>query len=201
MICPKCGMAYVPGIPDNDKEHRKYCDLICNGPRIRTIPAGAETWHSGSEEILLVTNASPRSLRKLAHDASLCANQEVHYDGGIYHHYDPPDDRDIHIFLCRRGSRIVALLTFERRTHVWRCLWSEASTPDCTEVEDKRAMWSIGFVWVHMKHRRSGLARALFLAAKTRMRLGDDIGWYTPFSSGGEALVRHLYPTAFYVAK
>jgi len=195
-------MGYVPGIPDNDTEHRKYCDLMCNGPRTRATLMQADSWPVGSDQVLLVTSASPERLRKLAHAASMCANHEMHYDGGIYRYNDPPDDRDIHLFLWRRGERIVALLIFERRSHVWKCTWSDGPMPECIDAPHKGTMWSVGFVWVHKKHRHSGLARTLFLEAKQRMQLAeDDVGWYTPFSPDGESFVKRLYPHAFWVAK
>ncbi len=124
------------------------------------------------------------------------------YDGGIYRHYDPPDERQIQIFIYVRASRAVGMLLVEMRTKIWRCTWNGNETPICVEQPEIASLWSIGFVWVHKQHRQAGIAFALFVEAKRALELGEnDIGWYTPFSEDGKGFVRKLYPTHFFVAK
>ncbi len=195
-------MSYVPGIPDNEATHEAYCDLICNGPAVDTTSSEHVVWESSQDQILLVTDASPAKYKKLAHDASKCANCEMRYDSGIYREYDPPDQRHIRIFLYARDARVIALLVFERRSKVWRCLWNGVETPECVEQPEKGPMWSVGFLWVHGTRRRVGVGKALFHRAKRHLNLTEDeVGWYTPFSTEGQTFVRHEYPTYFYVAK
>jgi hypothetical protein len=154
------------------------------------------------DRILLVTDSLTEEHRKLAHDISRCANREMHYDFGIYRYYDPPDERQVQIFLFVRNSRAVGMCLIEKRTTVWRCTWNANKTPICIEQPEKTSMWSVGFIWVHSQHRHAKIAYMLIKEAKRILNLGqDDIGWYTPFSADGEVFVRRLYPTHFYVAK
>ncbi len=198
MRCPKCGMAYVPGLLEDEEEHSRYCDLMMNGPPAGALERAHTIWTNGVDRIALVTDSSPLEQRQLAHDVSRCANREVGYDGGIYRHYDPPDERQIQIFLYSRFSRAVGMMLFERRTKVWRCTWNGV----CVEQTEIPSLWSIGFVWTHKRYRRAGIACTLFEEARRALDLSkSDIGWYTPFSEAGEAFVHKLYPTYFFVAK
>lgn len=195
-------MGYVPGVPENEAEHTRYCDLMVNGPHVGVLEGLHVIWMNGDDRIILVTDSSPIEQRKLAHEVSTCANREMSYDSGIYRYYDPPDERQIQIFLYVRASRAVGMLFVERRTKIWRCTWSGNETPVCVEQPMIASLWSIGFVWVHKQHRQAGIAYTLFVEARRALGLGeDDIGWYTPFSEDGKAFVRKLYPTHFFVAK
>lgn len=202
MQCPKCGMGYVPGLPEDEAEHARYCDLMVSGPPMGILEGARIIWTKGDDRIILVTDSSPIDQRKLAHEVSTCANREMSYDGGIYRHYDPPDERQIQIFLYVRASRAVGMLLVEKRTKVWRCTWNGDETPVCVEQPEIVSLWSVGFVWVHRQHRQAGIAYVLFAEAIRTLELGEnEIGWYTPFSEDGEAFVRKLYPTHFFVAK
>lgn len=202
MQCPKCGMGYIPGLPEDEAAHFEYCDLIVNGPAVVAIGDEYFFWRKDEDRILLVTNTSPEEHRKLAHNLSTCANREMRYDGGIYRYYDPPDDREVHLFLYVRASRAIGLLLFEKRTIVWRCTWQGDETPTCVAEPERSPMWSMGFVWVHKQHRQLGIAYQLFHEAKCALHLDEDaVGWYTPFSKDGKAFVRRLYPIHFFVAK
>jgi zinc-finger of acetyl-transferase ESCO len=202
MQCPKCGMGYVPGEADNDAAHEKYCDLICNGPSAGHIGSAGVVWSADRDCVLVVTTNAAVQLRTLAHDASVCANREMRCDGGFYRHYDPPDDRDVHVFLYVRRGRVVAMLLFARRTHVWRCTWNAEGSPTCVEQPSTGPMWSVEFLWTHYRWRRGGIGTALWSVSKGYLRLTDsEVGWYTPFSSDGEQFVRKAYPEHFYVAK
>ncbi len=202
MQCPKCGMGYVPGLPGDEAEHTRYCDLMVNGPSAGLLVGAHAIGTNGDDRIILVTDSSPIEQKKLAHEVSTCANREMRYDGGIYRHNDPPDERQIRIFLYVRVSRAVGMLLVERRTTIWRCTWNGSETPDCIEQPEIASRWSIGFVWVHKQYRRAGFAEALFAEAKVSLGLdANDIGWSTPFSEDGKAFVRKLYPKHFLVAK
>lgn len=75
----------------------------------------------------------------------------------------------------------------ERRTTVWRCTWNGNATPVCIEQPAKSPMWSVGFVWVHKEHRKSGVAYEMLKEAKRSLHLEEDsVGWYTPFSEDGK---------------
>ncbi len=202
MQCPKCGMCYVPGLPEDESEHKVYCDLIVNGPSTQLVEDTHIVWREGEDQVIIVTDSSPEALRKIAHDLSICANRDMHYDGGIYHSCDPPDERQIQLFIYARANRGIGLLIFERRSTVWRCIWRGTDTPKCEEMPKRSPMWSIGFVWVREQFRKTGVTHRLLFEAQRVLKLSNgEFGWYTPFSKDGEAFVRRLYPTEFFVAK
>lgn len=195
-------MGYVPGLNEDEAEHARYCDLIVNGPAIGMPEHEHVVWVKADDRILLVTDSSSEEQRKLAHDVSTCANREMHYDKSIYRHYDPPDERQVQIFLYVRTSRAVGMCIIERRAMVWSCTWNGNETPICVEQPEKAPMWSVGFIWSHSKHRHTGIAYILLKEAKRVLNLNhDDIGWYPPFSAEGKVFVRRQYPTHFFVAK
>lgn len=198
MNCPFCEMAYVPGIPSNDRAHREYCDRVRNGTLAQGLPPNSVIWKKGGLSVVLVTDSSSLRLKDIAHKTSSAANRETGFDGGLYRSYDPPDERQIHLFLFLRGNRSVGLLILERRSRIWKCNWKR----ECVEWPSKSPMWSIGFVWALRAWRRRGICRRLFAVARQHLGLSmDTVGWHTPFSPDGESFARSLYPEVFYVAK
>ena len=195
-------MNYVPGIPENEIEHEAYCDLIVNGPSTQLIDDSHIVWQENEDKIILVTDSSPIGLKKVAGDLSTCANREMHYDGGIYRSCDPPDERQIHLFIYSRADRAIGLLIFELRTSVWRCVWDAANIPKCIESPGHSPMWSVGFIWVQRQNRKKGLSKKVLLLAQQIIGLKNgEFGWYTPFTRDGKAFVRKLCPIEFFVAK
>jgi GNAT superfamily N-acetyltransferase len=132
----------------------------------------------------------------------MVSSAEMRYDFGFYRHYDPPDERNAHMLLYVRDTRAIGVCVVERRDHVWRCTWNGNGAPTCVELPEHAPMWSIGFLWVHAPHRRTGIGQRLISCCLRVLGLvHDGFGWYTPFSPAGEGLVRRMYPTSFYVAK
>jgi hypothetical protein len=162
MICSKCGFGYVEGDEENEKLHEAYCDKVRNGPPIHVESPLSEIWRSGMETIVVVTHESPREHKDLAQDVSRVANKEMGYDEGIYRSSDPPDERKVHIYIYALADRSIGILLFELREHVWLCCWNEnAESPDCVERPDIPITWSVGFLWVHERHRTVGNAGRL----------------------------------------
>lgn len=202
MLCPKCGMNYVPGNPKDESKHEEYCDLIVSGPSTRSVEDAHIIWHKGDDQIILITDSSTGTLKQIAHDLSTCANKEMRHDGGIYHSCEPPDERQIHLFVYARACRGIGLLIFEQRSDVWRCLWGGDTKPVCEYTLGLSPMWSVGLIWIQEQFRGAGLARQLLGEAQRFLKLSSgEFGWYTPFTPDGEALVRRLCPTEFFVAK
>jgi len=197
--CPKCESLYFPGVTEDETDHLQYCDLVVNGAPLGALEDERVVWAKAGDFILLVTDSSSEKARELAQDVSRCANREICNVGGIYRVCDPPDERRVHIFLYVCSSRAVGMCLIERRSKVWRCTWNANDVPICVE---QGSMWSVGVIWVLKKHRRTGIAHALFKEVKRVLNLGeDDIGWYTPFSEEGKTFVRRHCPTHYFVAK
>ncbi|MBM3300904.1 MAG: hypothetical protein FJ280_07060 [Planctomycetes bacterium] len=53
--CPKCGMGYVPGVPEGEKEHTRYHNRVVNGVPARSLIRQREI--GSSERGLAVDNS------------------------------------------------------------------------------------------------------------------------------------------------
>jgi hypothetical protein len=200
--CLECGLAYVRESPEDRKLHRACHDEVVNGvPAHPTKPENV-IWRESDDRIIVVTPLSPKAQRVRARKVARVANREVLYDFGLYDESEPPDERNLHLFLYCRGSRVVGLAMLEKRSHVCHYTWEEYDRQERKTLEERSPVWSLGFAWVHRKHRRSSIARTLF--HESLRFLGIDsrsVGVYTPFSADGERFARALFPHGFLVAK
>ncbi len=200
--CPDCGIAYVKESVEDRRIHRTYHDEALNGIPGAPLRSERTIWRQRDERIFLVTPASPKPERVRARKVAGLANREMHHDFGIYNEHEPPDKRDLHLFLNGVRDRLVGLAIFERRDHVCRVTWEEYDRREPKELAPASPVWSFGFAWVHRKYRRQGIAHRLFHEGLVFLKVTpEDMGVYTPFSEEGEKLARSLFPTGFLVAK
>jgi GNAT superfamily N-acetyltransferase len=194
-------MSYIEESPD-EKHHKFYHDRVVNGVYARPLKTDRSIWRESERRITIITANSPTPQRKRAEVVVSVANLETHYNGGIYHAYEEPDDRNIHLFLFHMRNRIIGLLIIEKRQAVWRCRWQDNTSPVCEELSGHDPMWSVVFVWVHAKHRKHGIAHTTFEEAIKYLGLTQQrVGWYAPLTDNGRSLVKSIYPKEFYVAK
>src|SRR2546423_1563408 len=118
MQCPECGMGYVKECPTDRRWHRIYHDEIVNGVPAHPLKSETVVWHQGNDRIVVVTAVSPKAGRVRARKVGRVANQKMRYDFGVYNENEPPDDRNIHLFIYCCGNRAVGLAIFEKRTDV-----------------------------------------------------------------------------------
>lgn len=202
MKCPECGMAYVRESPTDRRQHRTYHDEIVNGVPARPLKSETVVWRKGDDRIVVVTAVSAKAWRVRAGKVGRLANQEMHYDFGLYNENEPSDERDIHLFIYCCGSRAIGLAIFERRRRVCHYTWEEFDHGVQKTLEEQDPIWSLGFNWIHKKYRRSGLAKILFHESISHLGVRiDDIGLYNPFSSEGKAWARSVFQEGFLIAK
>ena len=148
---------------------------------------------------MLVTAHSSVWRRRRASRVASVANREMGYDFGIFSTLEPPDERDIHLYLYGRESRFVGLAVLERRTEINRCSWSspEPGEPVATAPP---GLWTVGFVWTLKVHRQSGIAKRLLATAMSDLGVTTErMAWYPPLSDDGMLLVRKLCPEGFLI--
>ena len=201
ITCHLCGITFSEGNNEDLRLHRAYHNEVLNGVAARPLGTDEVVWSGADDRITVVTPLSPKAQRVRARKVAQLANRETHYDFGLYHEDEPPDERQMHLFLYYRRSRIVGLAILENRVHVWRCTWDEYATGRCREL-DVGPIWSLVFIWVLSRHRRGGVARKLFdEAIRFRKTAVENVGFYTEFTPHGEAFVRALHPRQFLIAK
>ena len=202
MRCAECGMGYVPDNPEDVKAHRKYHDEIVNGLYAARIKSDKIISERGDYRITVVNYFSPPAQKKLTEKVNLLAHKDTPFDFVPYHSKEPFDERNVHVFLLYRKSKIIGLLIAERRDYVRRFSWREYENAGGKELPMSNPTWSIGFVWIHRKHRRRGLSSQLVQVVASYFDIEiSSIGWYTPFTEDGEKLVRSLCPEYFFVSK
>ena len=177
-------------------------DEIVNGIPAHPLKSETVVWCQGDDRIVVVTAFSPKAERVRARRVGRVANQEMHHDFGIYNENEPPDDRNIHLFVYCYGNRDIGLAIFEKRTYVCHYTWEEFDHQKQKTLEEQEPIWSLGFIWIHKKYRRRGLAQILFQEAVCHLGVRiDAIGLYTPFSIDGETWARFIFLEGFLVAK
>ena len=203
MQCKVCGMGYVPEIPDDSREHRKYHDAVVNGLRVCPLKNDVTIWSQGDVRITVAKQLSPLAQRRRVEKVARLANRETHYNFGLYCAGEPANELDTHAFVLYKGKRAVGLLLADKRDRVWKAYWADwgiGKKPE--EVTGSSPIWSIGFVWVIKHLRRQELATTIVNEAVTYLGCScETVGWYTPFTELGEHLVRSCCPDMFYIAK
>jgi len=196
-------MHYVPEVPEDLHGHKKYHDTIVNGLPCHRLKSDLVIWEERDYRITVVIHAtSPVAQRKRAEDAGRLANKDTRYDFPPYDSGKALDKRDVHIFLLFFKNRIVGFLIIDRRETIWKYTWEQYKSHEELDPISHPPIWSVGLVWIHRRHRRKGLGQRLISEA---MSFGgihiDSLGWYTPFTELGEALVKKICPDFFYIAK
>jgi len=159
-------------------------------------------WEKGHYRITVVNFLSPMIQKKRAQEAGLLTLREIDGVGAPYCAAEELDDRFVHIFLLYFQNRITGFLIIEYRSHINKYSWEEYDKRVNKDLIEQSPIWSVGMVWIHKHHRRKGLSRPFIIEATAH--LGTDlqsVGWYTPFSESGEAMVRRLCPGHFLIAK
>jgi len=195
-------MSYAEDILDDRMVHRKYHDEIVNGIPARQMKSDNTIWQNGDDRIIVVNAFSPRAQRVRAERVGRVANNEMPYDGSIYSACEQPDDREIHLFIYLSRNRAVGLSIIEKRSEICHYTWDEYDQHIQKELVEKESIWSLGFTWVHKKHRRYSVAKILLLEATRYLEVCiKDVGVYTPFSEDGEAFTRAIFSDGFLIAK
>lgn len=77
--CQICGMRYIEGLPDDEKQHRGYHDKVVNGVPARRLNADQVIWANHEDRIEVVNSLSPAAQRKRAALTSKIASREMRY--------------------------------------------------------------------------------------------------------------------------
>src|SRR5207247_534566 len=113
--------------------------------------------------LVIVGPDSRLFLRKRVERLGRRANQDTHYDFGVYHAQESwTREADVHgVVAVTPDHRGVAVGLFEKRSLRLVTTWEEWSAP--TPLGDSSAVpggfWTVGFVWTLVTYRRQGLGR------------------------------------------
>lgn len=202
--CPECNLDYVPEIPDNVDYHQKYHDEMVNGLPVKVTESDQIVWQENENCISVINSLSSPTQKKLAEKVGIIANRDTEYDFPPYSAAEEIDECNVHVFLYHVNDRIVGFLLAEKQTHIWNCTWQQYDQKiQPIEVSNIPFLWSVGLVWVNRQHRQKGIAKKLIKKAAQFFEIEiNNFGWYAPpITESGEAMLRHLLPESFYIAK
>jgi len=191
-------MLYVPEIPENVREHTKYHDKIVNGLRACPVKSDCVIWSQADMRITVVNRLSPLAQRRRAEEVASLARRDTHYlPSSLF------NGNNTHAFVLYKRNRSIGFLAIEKREHVWETCWADFQTArKPKEIFGHPAIWTIFIVWILKRYRGSHLGQTMI--RKSLPYLGCDletVGWYTPFTNSGEALIRRCCSETFYIAK
>ena len=196
-------MNYIPEISEDFREHKKYHDRVNNGFYSHPSKRDKLIWSRDDLRITVVNQLSPEFLRKRAEEVARLAKLDTPYDLPCYCANEPPNSQNIHAFLLHKKNRIVGFLTVEKRDHIWQAKWADLDVgKEPNKLPEHPPIWSICFIWIHNRYRGSHLGQIMINEAVEYLGCKiEKIGWYTPFTDSGKALVRSFCPEVFYIAK
>lgn len=157
-------------------------------------------WSQDVMRITIVNRLSPLEQRRQAEKVAELGRMDAQYDAEVLF---GECELDTHVFLLHKQNRIIGLLIMEKRDHIWQTSWADLDAGKKPRKLLKHPpIWSICFIWILQRHRRSRLGQTLINEAIAHLGGNfETIGWYTPFTNSGKALVRRCCPEVFYIAK
>ena len=200
MKCEVCEFNYDESSPKDRRRHRKEHDSIVNGlldvqlRRCRTLVK------DGPRTVVVINSESARFERLLAQTVSLIAAGDADYSNLAYAADEPPDERQVHIFLGISDDRAQAYVCFERRSRIWQYTWPEYDRRETHEGHAGR-MWTIGYAWTSRGNRKTGWLKCVLDAASKHLGFGTQFAFYEPFTPDGEAAARAICSSSFMIAK
>ncbi len=193
-------MSYVPENPEDVQEHKEFHDKVINGLPVLPLESDRIIWPQNNMRIVVINKSCPLEQRRYAEEVAIFARMDTPYGA---ENLFGERELDTHVFLLHRQKRVIGLLLMEKRDHIWKTSWADRDAgKEPYELLDHPPIWSICFVWILKRHRGSRLSQTMINEALTYLGQSfETIGWYTPFTPSGEALVRKCCPKVFYIAK
>ena len=146
----------MPEHPPDAARHRREHDEFVHGVAAKPLRGDQVVFDDVELRITLVGPSAPLAQRKRVEKAGRRANWETEYDSGVYGATEECNlEFDVHALLASRNARVVALLIFERRSHVWIAGWDQNGEPSgAVRIEGSGPRWTVTFIWVLAKRRR-----------------------------------------------
>jgi ribosomal protein S18 acetylase RimI-like enzyme len=190
-----------------DALHRSVHDQYLYGAPAKPLKDDEVVAEADGVQIILVRPTALAAQRKRVEKIGYVANREMHYDTGVYHATEREyhRDSDVHALLALREGRVIAMVLLGRRKSIYKGFWNDTEPPSplpAQRVETEGNRWTVCFVWVLPKFRRSGLARKLVEEASRFCGVPvQELCWYWPFSDAGAQLAHRLCPKDIWLAQ
>jgi|GEM_PF-4858202 len=198
LIKCECGLTFIPGDPENKKNHEKIHAEYSLGPDLPSVELASPLGASDNFSIYCIDQTcSLETRQKLAYVAMVAARSMPDYPAG----YDGTGaECDQRLFIAVKMNRVVAIVITALDDRFWRCAWAEDGSITLIEREVSiHQRHKITRVWTAAAYRRQGLAINLVKTAACLFSIEIfNLGWELPFTKGGESLVKYLCPISFW---
>jgi hypothetical protein len=192
-------MSYVLENPEDVQAHQEYHDKVVNG---LALPSKSDCviWSQDDMRIIVVNGLSPLEQRRQAEEIAILARKDTQYGAEVLF---GESELETHVFLLHRQNRAIGLLIMEKRDHICQTSWADWDAgKKPKELLAHPPIWSICFIWILQRYRGSHLGQTMINEVVAYLGSNfETIGWYTPFTPSGKALVRRCCPKMFYIAK
>ena len=165
--CPVCGLEYVKGSPEDEREHRsRHREVLAV---FEPSPNAALKRENGKHgRFVPVTAASPRWLHRRLYNIARMLNRENGYDFVMWD--EGGDDGDGFIITSPDGCALGGCAM------CWRDDWKDAPS-----------IWGLQWIWIAPPYRRQGLMRGTWAMLTSKY---DAVYPEHPYSAGMARFLR-----------
>ena len=193
-----CGLSYISGLPEDEKDHQAIHAAYFYGPEIFAVLELSPAATDGALPIYMVDRSCSKKNRdELAHVAMVAHRSMPEYPAG----YDGTvTDDDQRLFLVAEGARIVSMAITSLDERFWHLAWNTDGTiAQIDQTPSIHRSYKIARVWTAAGYRRKGLAVRLVQTVSHLLPCQiSDLGWELPFTQAGGSLVKRLCPDSWW---
>jgi GNAT superfamily N-acetyltransferase len=193
VLCPKCGLLYVPGVQEDTQQHEKVCRPIAlgvlwrgtAGKLIQRLPNNNNS-NNNNDCIHLILPSSKKSYSSSSQAALTAIFQIVANDLGMEPHsmLQQQQQGQHSCLLYLRDQRVVGVATVEPISTAYRMrnLYERDEVPS-------KALLGIAVLWTHPTVRHQGIATRLIDAARAHAIFGlvvpkSQVAFSSPTQAG-----------------
>ena len=198
MLTCECGLTYVSGIDEDEKQHEIWHDEYLHGATLHDMHALSVISSVAVYPLVVVDAAIPREARFRLSKAAYVAQRATPdypagYDGTI-------SEADEKLFLARDGDRAIGVVLTASDEGYWRLAWTHEGTAQLLDRNPYRGpRQKIGRVWVAKAYRRRSIGSLMVRAVVEFLGYEvSDIGWELPLTEDGSALLQKLVPSKWW---
>lgn len=197
MVKCECGLSYVEGLSEDEKEHREIHDHFDRGVPLQS---GTETLPRiplRDHELIVIDSGVQFDIRKGFYKLLVAACREMDYPLG----YDGTIDESRQtLFILVHSDRAVGFALFSLDSGGWRLRWINGEKCEIIqESPDMDNRWTLGRIWLAKRFRRRGLGRGLLLKATELIPVNlEEICIELPLTPDGKRFIRRVFPDMWY---
>lgn len=194
----ECGLNYVSGFDEDEKQHEIWHDEYLHGAILHDMHALSAICSVAGYPLVVVDAAIPREVRfRLSKAAYVAQRSTPEYPAGYDGTISEADER---LFLARDDDRAIGMVLTALDEYYWRLTWTNEGTAQLIDRNPHLGRrLKIGRVWVAKAYRSRGIGS---LMVKTVVELlgyeVSDIGWELPITEDGASLIKKLFPTKWW---